>query len=105
MCPIQTRGTSLADYSPAIPALSLVLIDLSADRSFSRPASGSRPSQTPSFAVKSGRLLDGPPPQQLPEGAGPFVPLNRLNAARPQETDRHLQSLTGLIVCISLPRL
>lgn len=59
---------------------------------------GSRASPTFSPAMNSGRLPNGPPPsQQQPKDTGSFPPLNQQNGARPQETDRILQSLTGLI--------
>jgi len=52
--------------------------------------------------MNPGRLPNGPPPPQQPKDTGPFPPLNQQNGARPQETDRNLQSLTGLIVCLSM---
>ena len=56
--------------------------------------------------MNSNRLPNGPPPsQQLPKDTGSFPPLNQQNGARPQETDRILQPLTGLIVCTSMPLL
>lgn len=59
---------------------------------------GSRASPTFSPALNSGRLPNGPPPSQQPKDTGLFPPLNQQNGARPQETDRILQPLTGLIV-------
>lgn len=82
-----------------LPALSPVSIDLNVNP-FSRNVwtTGSRASPTFSPALNSGRLPNGPPPSQQPKDTGTFPPSNQQNGARPQETDRILQSLTGLIV-------
>ena len=99
VCPIQARGTSLpiALLSSSTPPP--VSIDLNINRFPSRNAwNGSRASPTFSPALNPGRLPNGPPPSQQPKDAGSFPPLNQQNSARPQETDRIVQSLTGLIV-------
>lgn len=106
-CPIQARGTSLPItlLSSAVP--SMVSIDLNNNRFPSRSVwNGSRASPTFSPAMNSGRLPNGPPPsQQQPKDPGSFPPLNQQNGPRPQESDRIIQPLTGLIVraCMFLP--
>ena len=90
---------------PSLP-LQPALVDLNAGFPLSRNAwAAARASPNFSPAMNSGRLPNGPPPsqQQQPKDTGSFPPLNQQNGARPQETDRTLQSLTGLIVCASAP--
>ena len=91
---------------PASLATLLVPTDLNDNRLLSRNAwNGSRASPTFSPGMNSGRLPNGPPPsQQQPKETSPFPPLNQQNGPRPQEFDRVLQPLTGLIVrtCILL---
>ena len=86
-------------FPPSFPPQWRISIDLNANRFPSRPAwNGSRASPTFSPALNPSRLPNGPPPPQQPKDTGPFPPLNQQNGARPQETDRNLQALTGLIV-------